>query len=193
MEHFDKPKDPISIEIKEVDPNEPEEIKDNDEEGLIVNPEQEVKPKKPKKPRKAMSAEHKAKLAENLKKARLKSVASRKASKKERDIVKIKTLEVKIATEDKDKNEKQAKKEAELEARIEARLRLKLDNEYAHKSKDDKIMFLSEQLNNKNKYSSTMPTIQEEKPKEPEKPKIPVANIHSPFKHSGLFNKYRKY
>ena len=60
-----------------------------------------------------------------------------------------KTLEVKIATEDKDKNEKQAKKEADLEARIEARLRLKLDNEYSHKSKDDKIEFLSSQLQNR--------------------------------------------
>ena len=189
MEHFDKPTEKVTIEIKEVE----NELEPKDEEGLLVNPLQEVKPKKPKKPRKPMSAEHKAKLAENLRKARLKSVASRKATKKVKDIEKIKTLEVKIATEDKEKNEKQAKKEADLEARIEARLRLKLDNEYAHKSKDDKIMFLSEQLNNKNQYSSKMPTIQEEKPKVPEKPKPPQANIHSPFKHSSLFNKYRKY
>ena len=189
MNHFDKPEDPISIEIKEVE-NEPEP---KDEEGLLVNPLQEVKPKKPKKPRKPMTPEHKAKLAENLRKARVKSVASRKASKKVKDIEKIKTLEVKIATEDKDKNERQAQKEADLEARIEARLRLKLDNEYSHKSKDDKIEFLSSQLNNKNKYTPTMSVIHEEKPKEPEKPKIPQANIHSPFKHSNLFNKYRKY
>ena len=190
MEHFDKPEDPISIEIKEVDPNEPEP---NDEEGLLVNPVQEVKPKKPKKLRKAMTPEHKAKLAENLKKARLKSVASRKATKKVKDIEKIKTLEINIANEDKEKNERNAKKEADLEARIEARLRLKLDNEYAHKNKDDKIEFLSNQLNNKNKYTSTLSSIQEEKPKVIEKPKPPVANIHSPFKHSNLFNKYRKY
>tara|TARA_R110001606_G_scaffold32069_1_gene97426 strand:- start:745 stop:1320 length:576 start_codon:yes stop_codon:yes gene_type:complete len=191
MEHFETPKEEVKEEVKEVT-----EVKEeHDEEGLLVEPVQEVKPKKVKKPRKPMTPEHKAKLAENLKKARVKSVASRKATKKEKDIVKIKTLEVKIATEDKDKNEKQAKKEADLEARIEARLRLKLDNEYSHKSKDDKIEFLSSQLNNKNKYTPTMPSIQEEKPKpkEPEKPKPPVANIHSPFKHSGLFNKYRKY
>ena len=190
MDHFEKPEEPITIDIKE----EPEKNKEKDEEGLLVNPLQEVKPKKPKKPRKPMSASHKAKLAENLRKARVKSLASRKVKKKENDIIKIKTLEVKLATEDKEKNEKQAKKEAELEARIEARLRLKLDNEYAHKSKDDKIMFLSEQLNNKNKYTPTMGVIHENKPIEkPKKPEPPQVNIHSPFKHSNLFNKYRKY
>lgn len=187
MDHFEKPEEKVD-EIKIID----DPVEEPDEMGLLVEPIQEV-PKKVKKPRKAMTAEHKAKLAENLKKARIKSLASRKVTKKENDIKKIKTLEVKLAVEDKDKNERIAKKEAELEAKIEARLRIKIANEFSHASKDDKIKFLSDQLNNRNKYSSPLATINEEKTKEKPKPPERVVNVHSPFKHNLLFNKYRKF
>jgi hypothetical protein len=137
-------------------------------EGSVAQPDEPINKKKPRKKRAPMSEERKKQLCEQLKKAREISAMKRSAKSKEKKLKKLKEVEaevensivenIKKRVEPKSievTHEKPKENTDDLEARIEKRLRMKLENEYSHKYKDDKIARLEEQLKeHKNKKIS---------------------------------------
>merc|ERR1711935_346506 len=116
----------------------------------------EVEPKKTKgKHKKEMTPERKKILCEQLKKAREASALKRGTKAKEKKLKKLKEVESEVENSIIENIKKKTQitptakepsiSNEEMESKIEKRLRLKIENEYSHKYKDDKIELLKSQ------------------------------------------------
>ena len=171
-------------------------------------------PLKKGKHKKVMSAERKAQLTEQLKKAREISRAKRGATAKEKKLKKLKEIESEVENNMVESIKKKVLKETgigqappqvnspevkevgtpaeDLETRLEKKLRMKIENEYEHKLKDYKISSLQERLNDY-KQTKKMKVIEEEKEEEKKpEPKVVIPDNISPLRNKSLMDKYRK-
>ena len=170
---------------------------------LISMEEESPQPPAPKKGKhkKPMSAERKAQLTEQLKKAREISRAKRGATAKEKKLKKLKEIESEVENNMVENIKKKVLKETgigqeppqvnspevkevgtpaeDLETRLEKKLRMKIENEYEHKLKDYKISSLQERLNDY-KETKKMKVIQEEKEEKKPEPKVVIPDNISP-------------
>ena len=165
-----------------------------------------------------MSAERKAQLTEQLKKAREISRAKRGATAKEKKLKKLKEIESEVENNMVENIKKKVLKETgigqspplqpeqvnspevkeigtpaeDLETRLEKKLRMKIENEYEHKLKDYKISALQERLNDY-KQTKKMKVIEEEEEMKPEpEQKVVIPDNISPLRNKSLMDKYRK-
>ena len=189
-----------------------------DKPAELISMEVEPPPPKKGKHKKVMSAERKAQLTEQLKKAREISRAKRGATAKEKKLKKLKEIESEIENNMVENIKKKVLKETgisqeappsqpeqvnspevkmvgtpaeDLETRLEKKLRMKIENEYSHKLKDYKISSLQERLNDY-QQSKKMKVIEEkEEEKKPEAKAVIPDNI-SPLRNKSLMDKYRK-
>ena len=181
---------------------------------LISMEEEPPQPPAPKKGKhkKPMSAERKAQLTEQLKKAREISRAKRGATSKEKKLKKLKEIESEVENNMVESIKKKVLKETgigqpeqvnsaevkevgtpaeDLETRLEKKLRMKIENEYEHKLKDYKISSLQERLSDY-KETKKMKVIQEEKEEKKPEPKVVIPDNISPLRNKSLMDKYRK-
>ena len=191
-----------------------------DKPAELISMEEQPQPPAPKKGKhkKVMSAERKAQLTEQLKKAREISRAKRGATAKEKKLKKLKEIESEIENNMVESIKKKVMKETgigqeappsqpeqvnspevkevgspaeDLETRLEKKLRMKIENEYEHKLKDYKISSLQERLNDY-KETKKMKVIQEEEEEKKPEPKVVIPDNISPLRNKSLMEKYRK-